>query len=176
MKTNVLSFHPIPPNFSQFSLLQKIAYLLAVGFGTGQLPAAGTWGTLFAWTIHTFLAPKLFTLEYWWIGIPVLVFVVLIGIWSAGIVESLTGVKDDSRVNIDEVAGYCVTVLFIPSGWIYTASAFFLFRLFDIIKPPPANLCEKIRGGVGIMLDDLAAGVYACLVLHGFIQLVDIIF
>ena len=96
----------------------------------------------------------------------VLVVVVEAGIWAAGVVERQTGARDPGIVVIDEVAGMLVTLLWIPLTWGTAALGFFTFRLFDIIKPPPARRAEQLPGGWGIMMEDLCAGAYAYLIVR----------
>lgn len=162
-------FTPPPGELAGAPLLQKISYLLASTFWTGHLPASGTWGALVAWLLHAFLFPKAFTLENWPSAIAILSIVIVVGTICAEMTERMTGVKDDSRVTIDEVAGYVVAVMFLPAGWMYTAPAFVLARIFDIIKPPPARRFQDLHGGIGIMIDDLIASVYVVLIMHGVI-------
>ncbi|HEY9007752.1 phosphatidylglycerophosphatase A family protein [Ohtaekwangia sp.] len=92
-----------------------------------------------------------------------------IGVWSASGVEGEWG-KDSSRVVIDEVAGMCISVLFIPLTWVTIAVAFILFRAFDILKPLYIRRLEAVPGGWGVMLDDLAAGIYANIVMQIFVR------
>lgn len=153
------------------SWTQFIAYFLASTFWTGHLPASGTWSALVAWGLHTFLFPNAFTLANWPCAVAILLAVILIGIWTAETTERMTGVKDDSRITVDEVAGYFLAVLFVPAGWKYTIPAFILARVFDILKPPPAHALQDLHGGIGIMIDDLIASVYAVLLLHGGLYL-----
>ncbi len=155
-----------PENFASATITQKFAYILASTFWTGHLPASGTWGALVAWAIHSFCFPHAFERENWITALVVLIIIIAIGIWSAEVVERFTGKKDDSRVTIDEVAGYCVAVMFLPAGLSYTIPAFVLCRFFDIIKPPPANRLQDLHGGIGIMIDDLIASLYACIIMH----------
>jgi len=87
--------------------------------------------------------------------------------WIAGEAEKFFGEQDSSRIVIDEVLGMIATMFLIPIGWISLAAGFALFRIFDIIKPFPASyLDRRIHGGAGVMLDDIAAGIYANLVLQ----------
>ena len=167
MKSTALAWKTLPSGFAQLPILRRIAYWIATGLGTGHLPAAGTWGTLLAWGIHALLYPRLFTPEQAVYGASVLAFVILLGTLCAEITERITGEKDDSRINVDEIAGYCTAVFLLPAGWFYSVTAFFLFRLFDVIKPPPARGLQNLHGGIGIMLDDLIAGLYAGLILQG---------
>lgn len=91
--------------------------------------------------------------------------IILLGIWSAGEVEKIWG-KDNQRVVIDEVAGMCVGLLWIPVQLQYLVIAFLLFRFFDIAKPFFIKKVEKLPGGWGVMLDDVLAGMYANLLLQ----------
>ena len=85
-----------------------------------------------------------------------------------GRAEELYGKKDPGQVVTDEVAGYFLSVsLLIPvTPFAAGGCAFILFRIFDILKPPPANLLERLRGGWGLTLDDIAAGFYSCILAH----------
>lgn len=85
--------------------------------------------------------------------------------------EKLLG-KDSGNIVIDEVCGYAVSVLFVPKTGGYLIAAFILFRLFDILKPPPIRKIEQeVPGGIGIMLDDLLAGIYANICLQIWMHL-----
>ena len=75
------------------------------------------------------------------------------------------GVADSGHIVIDEVAGYLVTMLFLPRGWLAALAGFVFFRLFDVVKPPPARFFDRDprwKNGAGVVLDDVAAGVWAC--------------
>jgi phosphatidylglycerophosphatase A len=91
--------------------------------------------------------------------------ILTIGIWSAGKVEAKWG-KDSSKVVIDEVAGMCLTLLFVPVRWQYVLIGLALFRFFDIAKPLYIRRMEKLNGGWGVMMDDVLAGVYSNIVLQ----------
>lgn len=95
----------------------------------------------------------------------VTVVITLLGIWSSNVVSKIWG-KDPARVVIDEVAGMCISLLFIPVTLKYVIAALILFRFFDIVKPLYIKKLEKLPGGWGIMLDDVLAGVYANLILQ----------
>ena len=84
-----------------------------------------------------------------------------LGVAASSRAEAIFGRKDPSEVVIDEFAGMLVAMLWLPVTWQSIASVFLLFRLFDILKPFPANRCEKFKGGLGVMADDLVAGIYA---------------
>jgi phosphatidylglycerophosphatase A len=98
----------------------------------------------------------------------VMAIIVVSGIWAASRTERLSGKKDPGKVVIDEVAGQYIALLPVPlwfwPGWWLFIVAFLLFRLFDIVKPYPARKFESLHGGLGIMADDLVAGVYAAIV------------
>ena len=89
----------------------------------------------------------------------------VMGAWAATLAEGRLGTTDPGPVVIDEVMGMCVTMVAAPFTWKAALLGFLLFRAFDIVKPSPARQLEKCKGGWGIMLDDLAAGVYAWAVL-----------
>jgi len=91
----------------------------------------------------------------------------LVGVWAATRVERLRGQKDPGKIVIDEVAGQLITFLFIPliSPWWIIAAGFFLFRAFDIWKPYPIRRLEALESGLGIMADDVLAGLYAATIL-----------
>lgn len=91
--------------------------------------------------------------------------ITLVGIWSANVVSTIWG-KDPARVVIDEVAGMCISLLFVPVTVKYVLTALLLFRFFDILKPLFIRKLEKLPGGWGIMFDDVLAGIYANIVLQ----------
>jgi len=151
----------------------SVAHLLATVCGLGYAPIApGTVGSLAGVAL------------FWWLGRPpvqglgVALTVILTGIWAATRVERMTGERDPSRIVIDEVAGQFVTLWlawnlkppsaerFSTGGLIFVGIGFLLFRLFDIVKPPPTRRLEKLKGGLGVVADDVMAGVYAGLALH----------
>lgn len=82
------------------------------------------------------------------------------GVWAAGAAERVHG-HDANAIVVDEVAGMGIALLFLPFSWLALLSAFLFFRLFDIVKPFPANRAQNLRGGWGVMADDAVAGVYA---------------
>ncbi len=146
--------------------VKGLVLALATGLGTGYLPIPGTWGTLLIFLVHRFFWPNAFIPEHWFIGLIVLAAAVAVAVASAGIAERHYGIKDDRRINVDEMAGYLVSVFCLPAGWQSAVAAFFLFRLMDIVKPPPARRVQDVQGGLGIVLDDVFAGLYTCLVLN----------
>ena len=96
-----------------------------------------------------------------------LVAVIAVGIWAGARVERVLGTKDPGLIVIDEVAGMLLSVLLLPRTIGALLTAFFLFRLFDIWKPFPARESQALAGGLGVMLDDLIAGVYALVLVMG---------
>ncbi|HAM52279.1 MAG TPA: phosphatidylglycerophosphatase A [Nitrospiraceae bacterium] len=133
-------------------ILKNIATLCFVGY----IPIApGTFGSLVAMLIFASLKPGNTA------AISLLLFTVLIGTFSAQQAEKLMNEKDSRHIVIDEFAGYAVSVLFLPPVTSYYITAFLLFRFFDILKPPPIRNVERIlSGGIGIMADDVMAGVF----------------
>ena len=103
--------------------------------------------------------------EHFWAPIVVILVVLVVGIWSAGKVEAGWG-EDSYRVVIDEVAGMCITLLFVPVRWPYVVTGLVLFRFFDIVKPLYIRKMELLDGGWGVMMDDVLAGVYANVILQ----------
>ncbi len=88
------------------------------------------------------------------------------GAWASGVAEKHFSATDPGPAVIDEVMGMLATMFMNPSGWVSAGAGFFLFRLFDVIKPYPANRFERLPGGIGIMADDLMAAIYANLALR----------
>ena len=152
----------INPSFQQ--LLRNPIHFLAFGFGSGLSPKApGTAGTLVAVPLYFLLAP-LSLGDY----SLVLCFTALLGIYLCGRSSRELGVKDHPGIVWDEFVGYWIALWAMPVNWYWPLLGFALFRLFDIVKPWPISWCDRrVAGGLGIMLDDIVAGVLACLVLHG---------
>jgi len=143
------------------------ATLTATFFGIGRLrPGPGTWGsaaTVLLWAALAYgLAPALRTP----VALALAVLVMLIGIPAATRVVRGSGVKDPQFVVIDEVAGQLIALIGVPFGWKTFLAGFILFRGFDIFKPPPVRQLEALPEGTGIVVDDLAAGLYAFVVMH----------
>ncbi len=143
-------------------MLFKLAKIYATYFGIGLLPKApGTWGSLFAlplaWGLY-----KLGTVPY----LVAYDLITVLGIAASHIYSKRVGNEDPDEVVIDEVAGILTVFLFVePNPWSLFLG-FLLFRLFDILKPFPIDRLEKIPYGIGIMLDDIAAGVLTGLLLY----------
>jgi len=138
-----------------------IALTWATFFGSGYVPVApGTAGTLAAvplWWALTHVSPLLYVLAT--------VAVTLTGMAAADRAGRYFGVADSGHIVVDEVAGYLVTMLFLPRTALAAIAGFVLFRLFDVLKPPPARFFDRDprwKNGAGVVLDDLFAGVWAC--------------
>jgi phosphatidylglycerophosphatase A len=143
------------------------AWVTGTFFGIGLLPGGpGTWASLATAGIWYFAAraahlSRLHLLEATFIVYGV---VLVAGISASSIVEEESGIQDPGFVVIDEVAGQLMALMLLPAELRYVALAFVLFRLFDILKPPPVRQLERLHGGAGIMMDDVAAGVYALII------------
>lgn len=100
-----------------------------------------------------------------------IIILIMGSIWVAERAEKIFGGKDPGKVVIDEVAGMAVTLYQIPFSWKWVAAGFVLFRILDVVKPFPARQCERLKGGLGIVLDDVVSGFYAWLLLWAIILL-----
>lgn len=143
------------------------ANLTATFFGVGRLhPGPGTWGSaatvLLCAAVSYALPASLRTPG----AIIAALLVTLIGIPAATQVSRATSTKDPQFVVIDEVAGQIIALIAIPLAWKTFLAGFILFRAFDIVKPPPVRQLEKLPEGFGIVLDDVAAGIYALAVMQ----------
>lgn len=150
------------------SIWRNPVHFLAFGFGSGAAPLApGTFGTLVA--IPIFL---LFSLVDIWLYLVLTGLMLMVGIWLCHVTARDLGVHDHSGIVWDEIVGYLITMIAAPVGWLPILLGFFLFRFFDILKPWPVNWADKrVPGGLGIMLDDVLAGIYSALVLQGLLQI-----
>lgn len=141
----------------------RLAWILATGFGTGYGPIApGTWGSLPGLA----LAFGLYRIGGSWAVAAGALFFALTGVWAAGRVELLLARKDPGVVVVDEIAGQMVSLLLLPVSPHVLIAGFLVFRVLDVLKPWPANRLEALPGGSGIMADDLMVGLYANLILH----------
>lgn len=148
------------------SLGDRLALVLATGFGTGYAPvASGTFGSLpglvFAWGLSAAWGE--------WALLAGTLLVAAAGVAAADRAARIFGEEDPGRVVVDEVAGQMVALLFVPKTIPLIALGFFLFRALDVWKPWPARRLEDLPGGSGIMADDLAAGIYANLILQAVV-------
>lgn len=144
-------------------LLAHPAHFLALGLGTGLAPVApGTVGTLLAIPLYAALARWLTPL-----GVLALVPALFaLGVWACGRTGRDLGVADHPGMNWDEIVAYLLVLAFTPAGLAWQVAAFAVFRAFDIAKPPPIRHFDRtLKGGFGVMLDDLLAAGYTLLVL-----------
>lgn len=141
-----------------------LAYIATLG-PLGFAPVApGTAGSLFAWLVCLVLRPQI------WLLLTMALSIFILGIYAADEAERRLGEKDSSHIIIDEVTGYMVAIIFLSPTILNLTAALIIFRLFDILKPPPIRYFEqRISGGLGVMFDDVLAGVYTNLVLQVFI-------
>ncbi|MEO8400053.1 MAG: phosphatidylglycerophosphatase A [Ignavibacteriaceae bacterium] len=139
------------------------------GFYTGYIPiASGTFGSLAAIII------------YWIPGfekpvvlIPAIIIFTFYGIFAAGKFEQQFG-KDPAQCTIDEIVGMWISLLFLPKTFLVSIAAFLIWRAMDIIKPFPARQLENLKGGIGVMADDIAAAIYSLIIVHLLVHLINI--
>ncbi len=142
-------------------MITRLGLAVATVFGVGYAPVApGTFGSAAG-------------LLLWWLlpASPVvqgaaIAALFVAGSWGGNVAEHHFGRTDPGQVVIDEVMGMLITLFLNPVGWMGALAGFLLFRLFDVIKPYPANRLEQLHGGVGVMADDAMAAVYANLALR----------
>lgn len=153
----------MPASTENFKLSDPI-HFLALGFGSGLAPKApGTFGTLAAIPVF-FIALQLPSLYY----LLLTLFMSVAGIYICGKAAKDAGVHDHGAIVWDEIVGFMITMYLIPVSWLTVLVGFVLFRIFDILKPWPISYLDKnCHGGLGIMLDDIAAGIaaWACMML-----------
>ena len=158
MAHDVEAVNPIPPQRFPLRFWRNPVHFLAFGFGSGLAPRGpGTAGTLVA----VFL--------FWWLQyLPVVNLLLIValafvaGVGICGLASERLGVKDHPGIVWDEFVGYWLTMCFAPPGLFWMLAGFLVFRLFDIWKPWPIGWVDRrVDGGLGIMLDDVVAGLYA---------------
>ncbi|HFQ91528.1 MAG TPA: phosphatidylglycerophosphatase A [Chromatiales bacterium] len=142
------------------SVWRNPVHFAAFGFGAGAAKyAPGTFGTLAAVPLYLVMRDMAIG---WYMMMTVLLF--MLGVWLCERTSRDIGVHDHSGIVWDEIVGYLVTMAAAPRGWEWVVLGFLLFRLFDIWKPWPVKWCDrKIHGGLGIMVDDVVAALYAWL-------------
>jgi phosphatidylglycerophosphatase A len=148
--------------FRQAAVSGKVALVLATWFGVGFLPRMpGTFAAVAGFPL-VWLMDRLGPVS----ASVFLAVLSVLAIWSAGHAEKMAAEDDPRQIVIDEVAGLLVALFLVPLSWLNLFLGFALFRVFDIRKPFPLRRAEKLGGGLGIVLDDLLAGVYANLALR----------
>jgi phosphatidylglycerophosphatase A len=152
-----------PRRVDQSFVRSHPAHFIAFGGGIGLSPAApGTAGTLATlplfWVLNYFLAPQTLLML---IGA-----MFIVGVWACARTGRALGEHDHGGMVWDEMTAFCLVLLFTPDNVVWQSFAFLLFRLFDIIKPPPIGYYDsRLRGGFGVMFDDILAAFYALLCL-----------
>lgn len=140
------------------------ARLIVFGFGTGLIrPASGTWGTLAAWLL--WVAAKPFMPSFTAVGL-FLAIAFAYGCWACLQVCRELNTHDHLGMVWDEMVAFWLVLWLSPAGWWPELAAFVLFRVFDIVKPPPIKYCDAhVKGGLGVMFDDILAAVYAIIIM-----------
>jgi phosphatidylglycerophosphatase A len=146
-------------NIQPKNLIKNPIHFLSLGFGSGLSPVApGTMGTLVAVPLYLVLSHYLSQTGY----AIVTCVVMLVGVYLCEQTTRALGVHDHPAIVWDEIAGYFITLLFVPVTFFHVVLGFVLFRLFDIVKPWPVSVIDsRMKGGLGVMLDDVIAGLYA---------------
>lgn len=159
-KTRYSSIPPVPE-----SVWKNPLHFVAFGFGSGAMPfAPGTFGTLLAIPFYLMLAPL--QPSYYLVTV---ILITIASIWICHKTEKEISVHDHQGMCLDEFVGFFVTMYHAPRSWEWVVFGFVLFRIFDIWKPWPIRYLDKnVAGGLGVILDDVAAGIYACIVLQIF--------
>jgi len=155
-------------NKAPASVWRNPIHFLAFGLGSGASPwAPGTVGTLAAVPLWYLLAQTPLS-----IYLLLVLAALLVGVWLCGRTSRDLGVHDHGGIVWDEFVGYWITMIAVPMDWIWALTGFILFRLFDILKPWPIGPVDRqVQGGLGIMMDDVLAGIMAAAVLQGLIWL-----
>lgn len=142
--------------------MRRLAYLVGLSLGAGHAPF---WPGTFGAAVGLLFAASLMPLA-WPVKLAGLVLLFVIGVWASAAVAADTGLEDPQIVVVDESFGAAAVVLVLPFDPLWWAAGFIAFRAFDILKPFPVNwVQDTVKGGLGIMLDDAAAALYAILLL-----------
>jgi phosphatidylglycerophosphatase A len=145
-------------------MLAHPARFIALGFGTGLSPIApGTVGTLLGFPVYR-LANELIGGEGPLAMLALIAALFLLGVWACGRTGRDLGIADHSGMNWDEIVAFQLVLLLTPETWQWQAFAFFGFRFFDVVKPPPIRQVDAhVKGGLGVMADDVLAACYTLL-------------
>lgn len=149
--------------------LKDPVVLLATGFGVGMLPRMpGTWGSILALILWYFLIAS----EQLWLVLTVCSFTFALGWYVSYRITSREGLGDEPQIVIDEMVGMWVALAVLPRIWWMALIAFLLFRFLDILKPWPISWVDRhIKGGFGVMIDDVLAGLVTLIILRGVLTL-----
>lgn len=149
----------------------RLSRWIALGFGSGLSPVApGTVGTLWAWAVFTLVDPWLWDAAWW--GVIVAGFA--IGCWACARTGRDLGAADHGGMVWDEIVAFWAVLVIVPAGFVSQLTAFFVFRMFDVVKPPPIRRLDRtVKGGFGVMLDDAVAAFYTVLVFALWVAVFD---
>ena len=144
-------------------ILSRPAHFIAFGFGAGLAPIApGTVGTLLAFPLYWLFVPQVGALEF----LLLILVLFILGVWACDTAGRALGVSDYGGMVWDETVAFLLVLFLVPATLYWQAAAFLLFRLFDILKPPPIRHYDQtLKSGFGVMLDDLIAAFYTLVVL-----------
>lgn len=142
-------------------IIRNPAHFISFGFGSGLFPGSpGTAGTLVAFPIYWWLAPRLTDAQF----LLLLLALFMLGVYVCNRTGRALGVADHGGIVWDEIVAFLLVLYFTPDGFFWSLLAFSLFRFFDIVKPPPIRHFDRNwHGGLGVMFDDLLAAGYALL-------------
>jgi phosphatidylglycerophosphatase A len=147
------------------------AWIVGTFFGIGYMrPGPGTWASAVTVLLWWAANRGAFVPHQWLVAAILASFATFVGIPASTVVARESGVEDPSFVVIDEVAGQLIALIFVPAEWKYLLASLILFRVFDIVKPPPLRRLEQLPQGTGIMLDDVGAGLYAWIIMMGLVH------
>jgi len=151
-------------------MVKNLSKILATFFYIGYIPCApGTVASAVGVLLYIVIESPFI------LYISAFLIITVLGFIVSGSVEKMLGMKDPACIVIDEVAGILLALFLLPLKWPVLIAAFILFRVFDIFKPYPVNKFENFKGGTGIMLDDLMAGLYTNLIMQVALRWVGII-
>ncbi len=147
--------------------LQQPVHLIALGFGSGLAPKApGTFGTLAALPFYYLMSGW-----SWPLYLVVVMVAAIVGIWICGESARRLNVHDHPAIVWDEIIGYLITMFMLPVSWQWMVAGFVLFRVFDILKPWPISWLDRhLQGGLGIMADDILAGLVSLAILQAVLH------
>lgn len=152
----------------------RLKEVFFTGFYSGYVPfAPGTAGSLVGLLLYVLQHYLLGHNLHWSVNLIAIAVLFYPSVVICGMGEQFFGAKDPGPVVWDEIIGYFVTMLFLPYSWKLAAVGFVLFRIMDIVKPFPAAQLQSLPGGLGILIDDIVAGLYACGLLHLILYLLN---
>ncbi|MCW8859256.1 MAG: phosphatidylglycerophosphatase A [Deltaproteobacteria bacterium] len=151
------------PTLTEHNGYRKLVLFLSSNAGLGYAPiASGTFGTLAGIPGFYYLSRFSWPLQF-----ITLTAILFLSFWVCDLAGKFYQEADDGRIVIDELIGYLITVAFLPFSWPVAILGFIWFRLFDILKPPPASWFDReMKNGIGVTLDDVIAGIYAAILLR----------